>query len=741
MMASTKAPTTPTPTPITNLRAALAYHALGFCPVLLHERIEQPDGSYTCSCKDSGCTHQGKHPRLANWPTASARASEDDVRKWWSKHPHANVGLLCGDWSSVPASPPTRERKWIVVLDVDSKFDVDTGKTGVETLSDWEDDHEKLPPTPSQKTPSGGYHYVFAHPGVPITTRSNVMPRVDVRADKNGQIVVSPSPDYLWDQRIGETPLAPIPDALLDVLCDPPPASTATSPPDVDGWPDIDTRVDRARRYIAKMPPAISGQGGHDKTWQVTIHVVRGFAVPPDRALPIMREYNARCIPPWSERALQHKVNDAAANAKMVWGAKLERAPTPTTHGDWRDLLLLDKHSRPKKNLANVITILLNADGWKGALVHDDFAMRVMLMHPTPAHAGQHDTYPRQWRDADDILTAEWLQREWLLDVTSSLATEAVLAVAQRNHIHPVRAYLEGIVWDGVVRLNTWLHDYLGVDQSEYSAAVGAKWLVQAVARILRPGCQADAMLILEGVQGAKKSTVLEAMTGREWFTDQIADLAQGKEPSQDLAGKWVVEIAELDAMRRADNSRIKSFLTRRTDHFRASYGRHAEDRPRQCVFAGTTNHGAYLSDETGARRFWPVEVGAINVEAVRRDRDQLWAEAVARFDSGEVWYLDRAELIDAASAQQDARYQSDALEDPIAAWLKSPRTEMLIATGGRITMAALLGDALGLDKVKWGMSEQIRVGRAMTRLGWRKVRYRDNDGSPSWSYVPMRNR
>ena len=136
------------------------------------------------------------------------------------------------------------------------------------------------------------------------------------------------------------------------------------------------------------------------------------------------------------------------------------------------------------------------------------------------------------------------------------------------------------------------------------------------------------------------------------------------------MQGVWIIEIAELDAIGKAEVSRIKAFLTRTTDRFRPPYGRYTIEVPRQCVFAGTVNPDTYLRDETGNRRFWPVRCGTIDIEALARDRDQLWAEAVARFRAGAIWWLDTPELIAAATAEQDKRYQADAWDDLIEHWL-----------------------------------------------------------------------
>ena len=136
------------------------------------------------------------------------------------------------------------------------------------------------------------------------------------------------------------------------------------------------------------------------------------------------------------------------------------------------------------------------------------------------------------------------------------------------------------------------------------------------------------------------------------------------------MQGVWIIEIAELDAIGKAEVSRIKAFLTRTTDRFRPPYGRYTIEVPRSCVFAGTVNPDTYLRDETGNRRFWPVRCGTIDIDALARDRDQLWAEAVARFKDGAIWWIDGPELMAAATAEQEKRYQSDAWDDLIEHWL-----------------------------------------------------------------------
>jgi predicted P-loop ATPase len=196
------------------------------------------------------------------------------------------------------------------------------------------------------------------------------------------------------------------------------------------------------------------------------------------------------------------------------------------------------------------------------------------------------------------------------------------------------------------------------VGGTEYSRAVGSRWLVSAVARVLRPGAKADCCLILEGAQGIRKSTALRTLAG-EYFTNELADLGS-KDAAMQTRAVWIIELSELDNLSHSEVARIKAFMSRTTDRFRPPYGMRLVELPRQCVFAGTVNHSTYLREETGGRRFWPGACGRIDVDGLARDRDQLWAEAKARFDAGVVWWLETVELVQMAADQQVDRYEGD---------------------------------------------------------------------------------
>ena len=413
---------------------------------------------------------------------------------------------------------------------------------------------------------------------------------------------------------------------------------------------------------------------------------------------------------------------------------------------EWRAGLLYKDEGDPRAVLANAIHALRNAPEWQGVLWHNEFATSTIARQPPPWAYGARDWEDTPWSDRDDYLTAEWMQHQGIL-VPASIAGQAVEVVARDRTFHPVREYLDALQWDERSRLDRWLIDYLGVADSSYARAVGARWLISAVARVFVPGAKADCALILEGPQGIKKSTALSVMA-EPWFTDRLSDLGS-KDAAMETKGVWIIEIAELDTMSRAEVSAIKAFMSRTHDRFRPPYGKRLVDLPRQCVFAGSINpEGGYLKDATGGRRFWPVACGHIDTDRLERDRDQLWAEAHDRFRVGEPWWLETAELNALASEEQADRYQGDAWEEPIRAYLdneiewmdngygsrtpyRHPRVEALTD----VTVGEILEKALGIEKGRWTQTDQNRVARCLVSMGFSRHKTRKSGGNREWRY------
>jgi predicted P-loop ATPase len=420
---------------------------------------------------------------------------------------------------------------------------------------------------------------------------------------------------------------------------------------------------------------------------------------------------------------------------------------TPIARPRWFGRLRMDLAGTPERNEANVIIALTSDPVFAGVLAFDEFAQEIVVRRPLPWDSAGA-IFPREWDDSDDIRTAEWLQLRGV-NVAPVVVGRAVGAVAREHRIHPVRDWLDTLRWDGTSRIETWTSTYLGADPSDLHHAMGALWLISAVARIYRPGVKADHMLILEGPQGAKKSTALKVLAGEHWFTDELPELGS-KDAALHMQGVWIVEIAELDAIGRAEVSRIKAFLTRTTDRFRPPYGRYTVEVPRQCVFAGTVNPDTYLRDETGNRRFWPLRCGAIDIPALARDRDQIWAEAAHRFKGGAIWWIDHPALLSEAKAAQDARYQADAWDARIDRWLTHDVRRVNRGFAGiddwrneeleraepirDVSVGEILEGALGIEPGKWTKVDQMRVAAWLKSREWEKYR-RSKGEAREWRY------
>ena len=339
----------------------------------------------------------------------------------------------------------------------------------------------------------------------------------------------------------------------------------------------------------------------------------------------------------------------------------------------------------------------------------------------------------RPLEDQHILVLARAVQRTGVIASTQTVG-EAVIACAQERCFHPVLNYLDELKWDGVSRLDMWLVDHIGADDSQVIRAFSAKWMIQAIARIRDPGCQADAMLILLGEQGTRKSSLLKALFGDDWFTDHLPDLSN-KDAMLQLQGMWCVEVAELATFNRSENAKIKAFVTSRTDRFRPPYGRVAKSFNRSCVFAGTVNPGAegFLKDPTGGRRFWPVACSdhKIDVLAVAALRDQLWAEADVRYKAGESYWLDDDQLEAAAKLLQEEHREDDAWEDAVTKFI-SARTQT--------NVSELMRDALGMNNTAdWTLADKARVGRIMTMLKWHRKQNNQaavDRGLPRYYYV-----
>jgi len=416
------------------------------------------------------------------------------------------------------------------------------------------------------------------------------------------------------------------------------------------------------------------------------------------------------------------KVAELAAEA-MKRG---RRSPFP-----WWSKLDLGRQGKPKATLHNVVTVLAEHPDWVDLYRLDEFANVIRLTRPPP-YGGE----ARELVDGDAAELAAWLGDPQMtgMPVGTGLALEAIGVVAGRHRVHPVRAYLEALTWDGQVRLRHLFPDQFGSPSTLYTQGVGPCWLVSAVARVMDPGCKVDFMVVLEGAQGLGKSSAIRRLFGAEWYAEMV-EPPGAKDFYQVLAGRWVVEIAEMQSFARAEVAKVKQAVTTQDDVYRPSYGRVARRFPRQTVFVGSTNEDEYLRDHTGGRRFLPVRCTEVDVAGIAGLRDQIWAEALAWYREGFAYWS----LPEEAREEQEIRFQEDSWTDPIREWLEgrgpaaSYGVSEPIGPLARTTVTEVMARALGIEIAKHTRQDQMRVGVVLRRLGWQ--RRRAATGSRQWCY------
>lgn len=427
------------------------------------------------------------------------------------------------------------------------------------------------------------------------------------------------------------------------------------------------------------------------------------------------------------------RVSDAPAQASRgVESASSERAAgagrliLPGDDADiyaWHDLLIRKpQNNRLEDCRENIYTILVNDPALSGMIALDEFSMMQVKCTPAP-WSGQIG----EWTEEDDFSLGMFMAQQHGLVIKSDSAIEKAVAQAARmNRFNPVVNYLDSLEWDGVARLETWLAAVAGAIQSPYCGLIGTLFLMSMVARAYRPGCQMDYAPVFEGGQGARKSSLLRVLGG-EWYKETPFKVGE-KDGYLSIQGAWLYEIAELDSFNKGDITTIKAFITNKVDDFRAPYGRRNAKYPRRTCFAATTNQDEYLKDTTGARRFWPVQCGLVNLELLQEIRDQLFAEAVVLFKAGLQWHPTPEDERDLIRPEQEQREIEDVWYPRIYRFLEgiSDSSERIPTPRlTEVTMEILLTKALQIEigKLSAAKSESTRVGNCMKRLGWLKAK------------------
>lgn len=394
---------------------------------------------------------------------------------------------------------------------------------------------------------------------------------------------------------------------------------------------------------------------------------------------------------------------------------------------DWRTLLAYgDKGEIQARDFGNMRLLLIHHDDMRGVFAKDLFASQIMVT----GAPWDVSTTPRIIEDDDISHAREWLQRKGTKP-SQGETLEAIRLAANHNAYDPVKDYLLALKWDGKPRIDNMLTYYFGAAPTSFTPHASAKFMISAVARALMPGCKVDTMLILEGPQGAKKSSGIAALFGEDVTRSSTNLFDSTKVAVEIMTGAWCIEVAEMAALLKQANAneKIKAIITTQVDTVRLSYARVTSQFPRRSVLVATINPGdnGYLSDMTGNRRYWPVVVQNIDIEGIRADRDQLWAEAVARFKDREPWWLDDVEMIQTAQQEAAERVETHPWDECLAADHDLMNRDYF-----------LMSDAfssLGIPVKDRNMHAQKTIAGALRRLGFSQV-YRRMNGKISrvWS-------
>lgn len=650
----------------------------------------------------------GKIPLAGSHGYQDATTDEAKIREWYTARPYANVALKTG--------------LGFFVLDVDPRHG------GDKTLAVLEEKHGRLGETIRQDSGGGGTHYFFALPPDRIIkcSEGKVGPGIDIRGE-GGYVVAEPSLHHDTGElytfvNFADAELAQCPGWLLDLIC---PLSS-------------EDRPELIRKKIVSIADDLIAEGErNDKLFRHAAKL-RGTGMKPKGILSALSIVNDElCIPPLNHDELQKIVTSvcrykAGPSARQMQKAHVREAQgalaeKPVADENWMNRLELSSEGKPFKNISNVAVVLEFHPECHKALAWNECTHTLVTQRPLcggriPAYTVLEEHHVLE-------ITA-WLQSHADLKVGVAVADDAISMVGRRYGFHPLREYLTNLKHDGKQRVDCWLTTYLKVEQNPYTTAVGRCWLISAVARVMQPGCKADCCLILEGEQGIGKSTALSILGG-EWFTDSLNSMNTDKDSLMQLRGKWIIEIGELSALTRGEVTQVKSFMSRSSDNYRIPYGRKAIDVPRECVFAGTTNSSSYLKDETGNRRFWPVECKPVTGEmldrdGLKRDRDQLWAEAYAMYMAGQSWHLSNPAVLRASQEAQEGRVELDPWHELVQKYtegLQTVKIENILQGTYNVADRCVLG--IGKRREDWTQQDRNRIGRILKQEGWKRTQKR----------------
>lgn len=636
--------------------------------------------------------HRDKTPLTKNG-CKDATTDAAIVKGWWQKWPNANIGIATGSKSG-----------GLVVIDLD--IDENKGLDGYHTLRDWERENGNLPDTWQSITGRGGNH-LFFKTDRQITNRTGLLEGVDVRGE-GGYIVVPPSihkngKAYEWEQSPNEFELAEADNIVYKLL---------------------DTKPEEVTNEF-KVPEVIQ-DGKRNSTMYKYACSLQAKGLTDEAIIAAMKiENDKRCNPPLPEDELMRTIKSALKHEK---GIKTEHKQlpqqknTPTNIFEVRAMLTLNDKGNIVQSIQNICTVLRSDPNLKGKIKYNILSYSPFIYGSLPWDEAENY---REWNNTDDSNLKCYIESNYGLKSLDKIM-EALNIVVNENRFNPVIDYLEQLQWDGKPHIENLLSDYLGVEKNKYSIECMKLFMLGAINRAYYPGCKFDYMPVLVGEQGVGKSTFFKILAGNDdWYNDNF-NTVDGDKATEKLRGMWIVELAELLAVKKAQAvESIKAFITSTVDTYRPPYGRRTEQRPRVCVFAGTTNSTHFLTDRTGNRRYLPLMVRKDHVkksmfenkDQVQEDFRQAWAEALHIFKTQKPKLVLPKDLENTVKTIQNSYVEEDVRVGVIQEWLDNTKEDY--------TCAAMIYElALGNDRQKPDrrMSNEIHDIMEHSIHGWKRV-------------------
>jgi len=627
----------------------------------------------------------------------------------------------------------------IVVIDVDKRSFKKGDKPLSRLCKDLQIPKDLFNKTFVVNTPSGGVHiYLSKMESLNIKASLKDYPGLEFK-DKfimaAGSYVDDPKKGVKGRYTIqskGPDSLINCPEALLALL-------TREDKVDITGEGLVSNHPTMIRKYIQFLQttePAVSGENGDPRTFQVAC-IGKNWGLSKDTVLDLLAtHFNPRCNPQWTHNELLIKVENAYAYGYLPVGAqsvenefdelpKIEK-PVKLTWDQYKDGRL----RKSKHNLYQLLKKIPNAL-FKDMVQLNDFSHNIEFRTRPPwTKNGAH------WEDHDAIQTAFYLSKHHQYEVSPKDVHEAVEVIASERRYHPVKDYLSGLKWDGVPRLDTWLHTYCGASKGRYSQFIGRKTLLAAVSRIYQPGIKFDHVLVLEGDQGVGKSLTI-ATLATPWCSDASIDLTD-KDAVSLIQGHWIFELSEMDVLNKSGIRALKGFITRQVDKMRPPYARSIQEFPRQGIMMGTINpeNEGYLRDPTGNRRFWPILIDRVDLVKLREDRDQLWAEALAYYHRNEPIHIDDRELEKLIQRETIKRQQEDPWFEVVDAYINQNFSDFVQEGEDICTVlpSDLYVNALGGNASKFTLYDASRIANILHRLNF--TRKTDNNNNRTSKYT-----